>query len=78
MYEILVRTLFFSDCNGSLISVFAQNYELLDTWIVSEILSSLPFLGADGGVGGEGRSWGLWRVRTDSLLLSFNYYLLSS
>ena len=52
MYKILVRTLFFSDCNGSLISVFAQNYELLDTWIVSEILSSLPFLGADGGVGG--------------------------
>ena len=58
MYKILVRTLFFSDCNGSLISVFAQNYELLDTWIVSEILSSLSFLGADGGVGGGGEELG--------------------
>ena len=32
--------------------------DLLDTWIVSEILSSLPFLGADGGgrgADGQGR-----------------------
>ena len=40
---------FFSDCNGSLYLSFCTKLELLDTWIVSEILNSLPFLGADGG-----------------------------
>ena len=37
---------------------FCTKLDLLDTWIVSEILSSLPFLGADGGgrgADGQGR-----------------------
>ena len=43
------------------LSQFLHKTRFLDTWIVSEILSSLPFLGADGGgvevgfVEGQGR-----------------------